>query len=224
MGALRNLIKTLTHPFLVKGANYYYRKPRPYRYKGIKVQVHPEVFPPHLTISTKIFLDYIAFFHFKQKKVLELGCGCGIIALYAKKKEAIVTATDINKTALSYLEKAALANNLPVECVYSDLFDNLKGRAFDFIIINPPYYPKHPENIKQQAWFCGTDFQYFHKLFLQLPDFSTPTNRIWMILSQDCEIHTITALAQQYHLEMKPLYKKKSLGEWNTIFELSKPK
>jgi len=220
MGMLRNLIKKVTHPFLVKGANYYYRKPRPYSYKGITVQVHPEVFPPHLTISTKVFLDYIELFEFKEKKVLELGCGSGIISLYAKQKGAIVTATDINKTALSYLKEASKTNQLPLNCVYSDLFDNLEGSHFDFIIINPPYYPKKAESIKQQAWFCGADFEYFHKLFQQLPDYNTPQNRIWMILSEDCEINTIHTIAQKYQLQMNPLYEKKRLGEWNTIFEI----
>jgi len=221
MGIARDFIKKITHPFLVKGANYYYRKPRPYSYKGITVRVHPEVFPPHLTISTRIFLDYISLFEFNEKRVLELGCGSGIISLYAKQKGATVTASDINETALSYLEDASENNNLPINCVYSDLFDDLKGQQFDFIIINPPYYPKKPENIKQQAWFCGADFEYFHKLFQQLLDFNTLENRIWMILSEDCEIKIISSIAKKYQLEMKPLYEKKRLGEWNTIFEIS---
>ena len=220
MGIARDFIKKITHPFLVKGANYYYRKPRPYTYKGITVQVHPEVFPPHLTISTRVFLDYISLFEFDKKQVLELGCGSGIISLYAKQKGATVTASDINKIALSYLEEASKTNQLPIRCIYSDLFDNLKGNHFDFIVINPPYYPKKAESIKEQAWFCGEGFEYFHKLFQQLPDFNTPENRIWMILSEDCEITTITTMAATYTLEMKPLYEKKRLGEWNTIFEV----
>lgn len=220
MSWFRNRIKWITHPFLVKGTNYYYRKPRPYRYKGIKVMVHPEVFPPHLTISTRILLDYISLFELGNKRFLELGCGSGIISLYAKQKGAIVTASDINQTALDYLKKAAVENNLAVTCVNSDLFDKLTNQAFDFIIINPPYYPKKAESIKQQAWFCGVDFEYFHKLFKQLPNFNTTQNRIWMILSEDCEIEKIKAIARSYALSLNPIYEKKRFGEWNWVFEI----
>ena len=59
MSKLRNIIKRITQPFLKIGLTYYYSKPRKYNYQDIEVLVHPEVFPPHLTLSTKILLDYI---------------------------------------------------------------------------------------------------------------------------------------------------------------------
>ena len=90
--------------------------------ESICVQVHPGVFPPHLTFSTKILLDFIKDIELKNKTFLELGCGSGIISLYAAKKNAIVTATDINETALEYLKKNAHKNNLFVTVQYSDLF------------------------------------------------------------------------------------------------------
>jgi len=220
MGWLRNRIKWLTHPFLVRASNFYYRKPRPYSYKGITVLVHPEVFPPHLTLSTKIFLDFLAPLELTDRKLLELGCGSGIISLYARQKGAIVTASDINPIALEYLEKASKANNLELRCVQSDLFDGLQNDSFDYIIINPPYYPKKAQNIKEQAWFCGVEFEYFHKLFKQLPEYCSKQNHIYMILSEDCAIKHIKKIAADNNLNMKIIHKKKSMGEQNWIFEI----
>src|SRR5689334_6475923 len=109
---MRTILKQITHPFLKLGLKWYYRKPRNFSYGGITVKVHPEVFPPHLTLSTKILLDFIKPKELTGKTFLELGCGSGIISLLASRKGANVTATDINKTALSFLETNAAANQL----------------------------------------------------------------------------------------------------------------
>ena len=220
MGLLRNFIKKITHPFLRKGAEYYYRKPRPYSYNGITTIVHPDVFPPHLTLSTKILLDFISAIDLTQKTFLELGCGSGIISLYASQKGATVTASDINKTALEYLTNASKENKLPVQCVYSNLFEALQEKQFDYIFINPPYYPKTPENVKQQAWFCGSTFEYFTALFNQLPKYLTKENTTYMILSEDCELEKIKSIASANKLTMELVHQTKKAGEKNYIFSI----
>lgn len=84
---MRSFIKKITHPFLKFGLKLYYFKPRKYCYETICVKVHSDVFPPHLTFSTKILLDFIKPLELKNKTFLELGCGSGIISLLAAKKE-----------------------------------------------------------------------------------------------------------------------------------------
>ena len=217
---MRKFIKKITHPFLKLGLRLYYWKPRTFCYNNICIKVHPDVFPPQLTFSTKILLDFVGDLNLKNKSLLELGCGSGIISLLAAKKEANVTASDINQTALAFLETNASKNNLIVKTVLSDLFQNIENPAFDFIIINPPYYPKKPKNVKEQAWFCGEKFEYFDKLFLQLPcNLSSETN-CFMILSQDCEIEKIKAIALKNTLAFELVLEKKELVETNYIFRI----
>jgi len=217
---MRSFIKKITHPFFKIWARWYYRKPRKYAYKGLSVLVHPEVFPPHLTLSTKLLLDYISKIDLTHKTFLELGCGSGIISLFAAKKGAHVTATDINNNAIDYLKTAASKNNLTIEVLYSDLFENLKDRVFDYIFINPPYYPKKPKNVKEQAWFCGEDFEYFKKLFQQLPNYISKETLVFMILSEDCKIDRIHNMGRQNHLNFNLISEKKSVGEMNFIFRI----
>ncbi|WP_299763667.1 methyltransferase [uncultured Dokdonia sp.] len=221
MGLLRDFIKKITHPFLRKGAEFYYRKPRSYSYNGITTIVHPDVFPPHLTLSTKILLDFMSDIDLTQKTFLELGCGSGIISLYASQKRATVTASDINKTALAYLQKASTENKLPVTCVYSNLFEALQEKHFDYIFINPPYYPKAPESTKQHAWFCGEEFEYFEALFKQLPIYLSEENTTYMILSEDCELEKIESIASKNDIVMKTIFTTKKVGEKNYIFAIS---
>ncbi len=220
MTTVRSFIKRITKPFLNAGLQFYYRKPRKYSYQDIQVLVHPEVFPPHLTLSTKILLDFISEIELQDKSFLELGCGSGIISLLASKKGATVTASDINKTALEYLEKASAEHNLEVDCVYSDLFENIQGKHFNFIIINPPYYPKKPKNTKEQAWFCGEDFEYFENLFQQLPKFISEENQTFIILSEDCNIKKITNIASENNLVLENVFSSKKMGELNTVFSM----
>jgi len=165
---MRQIIKKITHPFLKRVTQLWFSRPRKYTYKNIEVLVHPEVFPPHYTISTKILLDFIDEINLAKKSFLELGCGSGIISLFAASKGAKATATDINTKAIEYLKKASVKNNIPITVLYSDLFLALKKDFFDYIFINPPYYPKSPKNQKEKAWFCGENFEYFEKLFQQL--------------------------------------------------------
>tara|TARA_R110002126_G_scaffold157104_1_gene304599 strand:+ start:26725 stop:27399 length:675 start_codon:yes stop_codon:yes gene_type:complete len=218
---MRNFIKKITHPFLRIGTKIWFSKPRKYAYKGVKVMVHPDVFPPHYTISTKILLDFIDTLGLAKTSLLELGCGSGIISLFAASKGAKVTATDINKKAIEYLKIASLKNKLPITVLFSDLFSELENNYFDFIIINPPYYPKNPKNCKERAWFCGDDFEYFKKLFYQLSK-REKTETIYMILSEDCELKTIKNIANSFEYQFTVVLEKTVFKEHNFIYQLEK--
>lgn len=71
----------------------------------------------------------------KEKKVLDMGSGSGILAKTAKEAGAkSVIALDIDEKSVNYLKSQNL------EAVKSNLFSNAKGK-FDLIIFNPPYLP-----------------------------------------------------------------------------------
>lgn len=219
---MKALLKKIISPFLKKASAIYLSKSRKYTYKKISVWVEPTVFPPFITFSTKLLLEFLETLPLKEKKVLELGCGSGIISILAVKKEAIATATDINATALEALKKNALNNGVSIEIINSDLFENIQDKTFDFIIINPPYYPKNPNSTAEKAWFCGENFDYFENLFSQLPSFITSKNSIFMILSEDCELEKIKAIAFKNEIAFELLLEKKNIAEKNYIFRLQK--
>lgn len=222
MNKFRSFIKTVSKPILNTWIRHYYRKPRNYTYMGIKVVVDPSVFPPQLTISTKILLDFISELDLEKKTFLELGCGSGIISLYANKKGAIVTASDINEIALENLNEASIENNLEIQTIHSDLFEELSGKAFDYIIINPPYYAKDPIDIKEKAWYCGKDFEYFKRLFSQLSGYLSEDNRTYIILSEDCDIQRITQIADQNNIALEIILRIKKFGETSYIYRTNR--
>ncbi len=213
-------LKKIIFPIAKLAFDTYHLKQRNYTYEGIEVAISAEVFPPHFTISTKIFLDFIKPLDLENKTFLELGCGSGIISLFAASKSANVTASDINQVAIDALKEASIQNEIPINVVYSDLFENLTDPSFEYIIINPPYYPKAPQSDKERAWFCGEDFEYFKKLFAQLPTHIAPNT--WMILSEDCEIEHIKQLAKENGLSFELVLQKSVVKEKNYIFSIQK--
>jgi len=71
---------------------------------------------------------------------LDLGCGCGIHALFAAKHSNRVVATDISEAAVRYTEFNAVLNDIDnVECLTGDLFEPVQGQQFDLIVSNPPF-------------------------------------------------------------------------------------
>ena len=55
---IHGLLKKLT-PVLQSLLRWYLRKPRPYRYKALKVIVDPGVFYPKFVFSTKLLLEFL---------------------------------------------------------------------------------------------------------------------------------------------------------------------
>ncbi|TGD57290.1 methyltransferase [Flavobacterium humi] len=219
---MRKLVQKIISPFLKKTSTLYLSRPRKYKYKDLCVWVEPSVFPPFITISTKLLLEFLETLSLEKKTFLELGCGCGIISILAAKKGAKTTASDINMIALEALRKNAKDNETQIEILYSDLFDGLQHKSFDCIVINPPYYPKNPDSVAEKAWFCGEHFEYFEKLFAQLPDFTTQKNEVYMILSEDCKTDVIFAIAEKNGLAAKCILEKTVFKEINYIYKISK--
>ncbi|MEX2542387.1 MAG: methyltransferase, partial [Trueperaceae bacterium] len=77
---------------------------------------------------------------------LDLGSGCGALALLLAYHSGRVTATDVNRRALFLTELNAGLNSLPsVHTRLGSLFEPVAGERFDVIACNPPYVIS-PEN------------------------------------------------------------------------------
>ncbi len=162
------------------------------------------MFHPGLFLSTKSLLQFLQGESLKGKTFLEPGCGTGLLSVFAAKQGAKVTALDINKMAVQNTLENASLNEVSIHALESDLMSKLEPTPFDYIMINPPFYPRDPKNDSEQAWYCGSRFEYFQKLFHQLTSFYHEDGKIIMVLSEDCDIETISKIAQanDFHLEL----------------------
>ncbi len=218
---MRQFLKKILYPFLSKWLHWYLSKPRYYRCEGLKLKIYPGVFHPGWLISTRILLNFIKKQVLEGKSVLELGAGSGLISLFCSRNKAIVTASDINPVAVNGIRENALKNgNISLKAVLSDLFDNIPLQHFDYILINPPYYPKDPVNDKERAFYCGVGFEYFKKLSLQLKAYLDQETLCRMILSEDCDIKQIQSIIEAEGMTFEEIYRIRKWGEWNYIFAL----
>ena len=213
---IKYLTTRLYKPLLVK----YLSATRTYTYKGIRLVIPPAVFHPGFFFSTRLLLRYIASLPLQNKLFLEPGAGSGLISLYAARKGAIVTATDINPVAISFLENNRHINRLHINIIQSDLFKQIPQQAFDIIAINPPYYKKQPRTAAEYAWYCGERGEYFVHLFKDLRNYMHAQSVVLMVLCDGCDIQMIKDMAAQHGFKLNCVQTKKNWVEINFIFKI----
>lgn len=97
---------------------------------------YDEVYPP--AEDTFLLLRAALSEARPEDRVLEIGCGSGLISQELRPRVARLLATDINPHAV----RAASARG--VEVIRADLFAGIKG-SFDLVLFNAPYLPTQPE-------------------------------------------------------------------------------
>jgi methylase of polypeptide subunit release factors len=100
----------------------------------IKAYINNKIFTPNLT--TNLLIEASKKLIMGDKKVLELGCGSGIISFYLYKKKIInkIYCSDISEQAIKCSTKNAIYLKANYEIKKSNLFCNWKNESFDYII------------------------------------------------------------------------------------------
>ncbi len=122
--------------------------------------------------------------------VLDMGTGCGILAVLAAEKADEVLAVDINPYAIRCAKKNAEINRVAdkVEFLLGDLFEPIKPKGiFDLIIFNAPYLPSEIGEEKSwigKAWAGGkTGRKVIDRFISGAPNFLRPNGRIMLVQS-----------------------------------------
>lgn len=87
-----------------------------------------------------LMLNTISRVPLQGKKVLDIGTGSGILALFCAVRGAQVTATDLDTSALESTQRSAKVLGLNLKTIKSDVFSEITER-FDLVLFNPPYLP-----------------------------------------------------------------------------------
>jgi release factor glutamine methyltransferase len=211
----------VVRPFLLR----YLRHPSRFRYGRFRLTIQPSVFHPAFFFSTKLLASFTKTLELEGKKFCEVGAGSGLISFIAFDMGAEVYSFDINTTAVNAISKN-LASNFKGRGVarfhisQSDLFDNIPRQRYDVIMINPPYYFKQPKDENGYSWYCGSNGEYFQKLFKQLKNYSDADSEIYMILAENCDIERISDIASEDKYILDLVFAKKVRWECNFVFRI----
>lgn len=93
--------------------------------------------------ETELLVDLVLarFTELAQPRILDLGTGCGAIALAIKqaRPNSVITAVDSSPLALDVARRNADRFSLDLRFVQSDWFESLGVETYDVIVTNPPY-------------------------------------------------------------------------------------
>ena len=104
------------------------------------LETAPNLFSPaHADRGTLAMLSLTSFD--SSDRVLDLGCGVGIVGIYAARSGAMVMMTDFDSSAVRIASDNCLRNNVSCTVLESDGFAAIEpGRLFTQILSNPPYH------------------------------------------------------------------------------------
>jgi len=141
-------------------------------------------------------------------KFLEIGAGSGIhleTAFDAGIKKENIFSCDIEEKSVEH------CIGLGFNCIYSDLFENIKGK-FDIIIFNPPYLPedsREPQDSQRETTGGKKGNEIILRFLKQAKDHLEKKGKIFLITS---------SLAEDVDFE-KLGYSAKEIGCENLFFE-----
>lgn len=108
----------------------------------MKMSTNPHIFSPQgIDKGTLAMLSFVDFSEFKR--VLDLGCGCGIVGMFASKFVGSENVVMVDKSidAIECAKRNCINNNCEdIEILLSDGLEGVAEEKFDLILSNPPYH------------------------------------------------------------------------------------
>jgi len=191
---------------------------------GFKMVVPPTVFHPRYFLTSKFMAEFLRRQDFDGKRILDLGCGSGILSLAAASAGAHVTSTDINPVAVAATGTNAQLNTLAerISARAGDLWDALDHHdtPFDYIVSNPPYYSDDPQNMSERAFKGGLKNEFMTRVAAALPQFLHPQGSLLVVLSSDVDAHQLLVPFEEIGCSVRTLETKKLPFETLSIIRI----
>lgn len=135
---------------------------------------------------------------------LDVGTGCGILAVLAAEKAKHVVAIDVNPYAIECASKNAEVNSVEgkIEFWRGDLFQPIKpNEKFSLILFNAPYLPSEPNEENSwlgKAWAGGPNGRkIIDRFIVDAPNFLANVGRIQLVQSSLSNVtRTLDALSE----------------------------
>ncbi len=174
---------------------------------SISVSENENVYPP--SEDSELLIESLDVS--EGERVLEIGCGSGIVSMHCASNGASVTAVDINPDAVDLTRKNFSDNGLQADVHRSDLYSAVRGR-FDTIVFNLPYLPVDDEGMLAKAWSGGDDGMGPLPALLEgSGDHLLPGGRVVVVVSSLMDRERLSSVLSEYEV--------RELGSLSLFFE-----
>ena len=179
----------------------------------LTVEEDPDVYPP----SEDSILLIESLDVRPGEKVLEIGCGSGVVSMHCAENGCDVTAGDINPKAVTLTRRNLEANELAAKTLETDVYSAVDGK-FDTIVFNLPYLPVDEEGCLAKAWSGGPDgLGPLPELLKRAPEHLEPGGRVVVVVSSLMDGAALADLLEGYDVttigELKLFFEKLSVLE-----------
>lgn len=168
----------------------------------------PTVFNPKEYYTSEMFAEFIkSLGPLTGKYVLDMGCGSGVVSVFAAAAGAEVYAVDINPMAVKSAMLNARQNGLAekVNAIESDLFLKLPAdmRKFDIIFFNPPYFKGIAASNFELAFKGGEDYEVIRKFIAESGKYLLPKGEIYFIISSDMKLDLLEKMFTESRFDFR---------------------
>jgi release factor glutamine methyltransferase len=178
-------------------------------FHGVKLMVPPNVFAPPVAWKWHLLSQTVLMEVKESDKVLDMGTGSGIQAIFAASKSKDVTAVDVNPFAVDCAKMNVQLNGFSsrVKVMESNLFENVEGK-FDLVIFDPPYRWTKPRD----EWeICSADEGYMtlQTFLAKVKDYLTSNGRVLMSFGTSGDLAYFKVLIRKNGFKRKQMLKSK---------------
>jgi release factor glutamine methyltransferase len=196
-------------------------------YDDLVFQVFEKVYEP--AEDSFLAADILTQIVKENDKLLDIGTGCGILAVIAAKNAKNVIATDLNPHAIKCTKINAETNYVvsKIEVRLGDLFQPIqKTEKFDIIVFNAPYLPSSQREQKTwigRAWAGGpTGRQLIDRFITEAPNSLKRNGKILLVQSSLANIEETLNKFREADLEAQVIAEKKVAIETIVVVQASR--
>ncbi len=193
-------------------------------YDDLVFQVFENVYEP--AEDSFLAADILAQTVKENDAVLDVGTGCGILAIVAAKKAKSVIATEINPNAIECAQLNAEINKVgsKIEMRRGSLFQSiLKTEKFNIIVFNAPYLPcpqSERRTLLGRAWAGGpTGREVIDRFITEAPHHMKRNGKILLVQSSLTDIDETLRRFQEAGLEAQVVAQKKVAFETIVVIQ-----
>lgn len=180
---------------------------------SLRIDADPDVYPP----SEDSILLIESLDVKPGDRVLEIGCGSGVVSIHCALNGCEVACGDINPKAVELAARNAGYAGVEINARETDVYSNVEG-VYDVIVFNLPYLPVDEEGLLAKAWSGGPDgLGPLPELLAGIPEHLAEGGKVVVVVSSLMDTAELWDLLEPYSVdkvgELKLFFEKLSVIE-----------